>query len=102
VSDKRISLGFAGLSGVRSAGLEPATFWFVVILLHGQGGTLGDRERQNRTFIEYLGLFRDTEGQGETPDCGQIAVRNLELFRWTLEPEAAEGYEKASSRQLDE
>jgi hypothetical protein len=26
-------------------------------------------------FIENLGLLRDTEGQGETPGCGQIAVK---------------------------
>jgi hypothetical protein len=36
---------------------------------------VGDRERQNRVIIKNLGLLRDTEGQGETPDCGQIAVK---------------------------
>jgi hypothetical protein len=29
--------------GVRSAGLEPAAFWFVVVLLRGHGGTGGDK-----------------------------------------------------------
>ena len=60
---------------VRSAGLEPATFCFVVILLHRQGETVGDSERQNRAFIENLDLLRDTEVQEETPGCGQIAVK---------------------------
>jgi hypothetical protein len=36
---------------------------------------MGDRERQNRAFIRKLVLLRDTEGQRETPGCGQIAVK---------------------------
>jgi hypothetical protein len=36
---------------------------------------VGDRARQNRAFIGNLGRLRDTEGQGETPSCGQIAVK---------------------------
>ena len=55
---------------------------------------MGDRERQKRALIENLVLLRDTEGQGETPGCGQIAVKNLELLRRILEPEAAEGFEE--------
>jgi hypothetical protein len=55
---------------------------------------VGDRERQKRALIENLVLLRATEGQGETPGCGQIAVKNLELLRRILEPEAAEGFEE--------
>jgi hypothetical protein len=40
---------------------------------------VGDRERQNRTFIRKLVLLRDTEGQGETPGYGQIAVKPVGL-----------------------
>ena len=34
-----------------------------------------DRARQYPALIGNLGLLRDTEGQGETPGCGQIAVK---------------------------
>jgi hypothetical protein len=41
----------------------------------GQGLTQRDRGRQNR-FLSGVSLTRtDTEGQGETPGCGQIAVK---------------------------
>jgi hypothetical protein len=36
---------------------------------------VGDRGRQNRAFIRVLHCWRDREGQGETPSCGQIAVK---------------------------
>ena len=40
---------------------------------------MGDRERQNRAFFGNLGILRDTEEQGETPGCGQIAVKTCQL-----------------------
>ena len=39
---------------------------------------MGDRERQNSAFFGNLGILRDTEGQGETPGCGQIAVKTCQ------------------------
>ncbi len=54
----------------QDSNLRPSLF--VVILLYRQGGTVGDRERQNSAFISNLCLL---EGQGETPGCGQIAVK---------------------------
>jgi hypothetical protein len=39
---------------------------------------VGDRERQNSAFFGNLGILRDTEGQGETPGCGQIAVKTCQ------------------------
>jgi len=36
---------------------------------------VGDRERQNRAFIRDSALLDGQGGQGETPDCGQIAVK---------------------------
>jgi hypothetical protein len=47
---------------------------------------VGDRERQNRASKKNLVLLRDTEGQGETPDCGQIAVRTWVLQTILSEP----------------
>jgi hypothetical protein len=36
---------------------------------------VGDRERQNRAFSGNFGLLKDREEQGETPGCGQTAVK---------------------------
>jgi hypothetical protein len=36
---------------------------------------VGDRERQNRAFSGIYGLLKDREGRGETPGCGQTAVK---------------------------
>ena len=45
----------------------------------GQGQTQRDRGRQNR-FLSGVSLTRtDTEGQGETLGCGQIAVKTWDL-----------------------
>ena len=52
----------------------------LLIRSHSPSQTGTDIEGQGETkqrFIENLGLLRDTEGQGETPGCGQIAVRKL-------------------------
>jgi hypothetical protein len=48
---------------------------------------VGDRERQNRAFIRKLVLLRDTEGQGETASCGQIAVKKWLLWQTSPPPE---------------
>src|ERR671920_721647 len=47
------------------------------ILLQGYGQTRRDRGRQNSAFIRNLVLLRDTEGQEETPGCGQNCGQNL-------------------------
>src|SRR5215212_12122167 len=57
----------------KDSNLRPSLL--VVILLHGQGGTVGDGERQNPAFSGNFGLLKDREGQGETPGCSQTAVK---------------------------
>jgi hypothetical protein len=59
----------------RSAGLEPATFWFVDIVFERQGPTLRVREGQNSPFIGDLRSRTNKEGRGGTPGCGQMAVK---------------------------
>jgi hypothetical protein len=44
----------------------------------GQAPTPRDTERQNRAFIRDPGSRGDREGQGETPGCGQIAVKTCQ------------------------
>ena len=73
----------------QDSNLRPSLF--VVILLHRQGGTVGDRERQNSAFIRDLSLLSDTEGQGETPGYGQIAVKTCD---------SADGLKAGSRRRL--
>jgi hypothetical protein len=50
-----------------------------------------DTEGHRATKLRFYRKLTLLEGQGETPDCGQIAVKNLELFRRILESKAAEG-----------
>src|SRR5215204_2363057 len=86
----------------RSAGLEPATF---SVRSHSRSETGTDTGGQGRTKPRFYQVLALLEGQGGTgrdtrlrSHCGQ----NLRLSRWVLEPEVAEGYQKASSRQLGE
>jgi hypothetical protein len=63
VSDKGISLGFAGLSGARSAGLEPATF-SVRSQTHLRTG--GHREGHGKTKPRFYQVLALLEGQRRT------------------------------------
>src|SRR5215207_8652653 len=67
-------LHFAGLSLARSAGLEPATF---SVRSHSPSGTGRDTGGQGETKQRFYQVLALLEGQGETPDCGQIAVNVL-------------------------
>src|ERR671920_1062569 len=79
-------LCFAVLLGARSAGLEPATF---SVRSHSPSGTGRDSGGQGETNQRCYLILALLEGQGETPGCGQIAVRNND--RRDL-PEARLGY----------
>ena len=59
-----------------------------------------DAEGQGETKQRFYQVLALLEGQGETPGYGQIAVKNLELFKRILEPKVAEGYQNTSSRRL--
>jgi hypothetical protein len=70
----------------------------LLIRSHSPSETRADTGRQNSAFIRFLALL---EGQGRHP----VAVRlrsKPEISRRVLEPEVAEGYQKAPSRQLGE
>jgi hypothetical protein len=66
-------LCFAVLLGARSAGLEPATFSVRSHSPSGTGRDSGGQGETNQRFYRVLALL---EGQGETPGCGQIAVKS--------------------------
>ena len=59
----------------QDSNLRPSLF--VVILLHRQKGTVGDRERQNSAFIRDLQASKGQGGTGRDTrlwsDCGQIS-----------------------------
>src|SRR5215216_3960845 len=63
---------FAGLLEARSAGLEPATF---SVRSHSPSGTGRDSGGQGETNQRFYRVLTLLEGQGETPSCGQIAVK---------------------------
>ncbi len=65
-------LRFAGIFVARSAGLEPATFFVRSHSPSQTGRDSGGQGETNQRFHQVLALL---EGQGETPDCGQIAVK---------------------------
>ena len=48
---RTVLLSFLSALGRTDSNLRPSLF--VVILLHRQGETVGDRERQNSTFIRF-------------------------------------------------
>jgi len=61
-----------GISRARSAGLEPATFSVRSHSPSQTGKDSGGQGATNQRFYRVLALL---EGQGETPNCGQIAVK---------------------------
>ena len=70
-----IFLHFAGLSGARSAGLEPATF---SVRSHSPSGTRADTGGQGETKLHFYKVLALLEGQGGTgrdtrlrSNCGQ-------------------------------
>ena len=57
----------------RLAGLDPATF---SVRSHSPSQTRADTEGQGRTKQRFYKENSPLEGQGETPSCGQIAVKS--------------------------
>jgi hypothetical protein len=57
----------------RSAGLEPATF---SVCSHSPSQTGRDTGRQGETKQRFYQVVALVEVQGETPSCGQIAVKS--------------------------
>src|SRR5215218_694002 len=55
---------------------------------HSPSGTGRDSGGQGETICRFYQVLALLEGQGETPNCDQIAVKNLGFSNRTLEPEA--------------